>query len=223
MPMLTRCTACFLRPSALAASLVSLASLAALTGCGGTPTAPSSDEVFYLHGAGLIDKNYSYEVYFPPLDAAATQRVPRVVGVGVLEGDVRLGRPIDWYVRAADYTPQSRYISYQSPRQFLFSIFERIDNPEDAWPEVLKRYEADLDEQGAQILSGRTPVSTANGQGRSYFLKAKIKSKPPYEAYAHEILVRSPHRILLVQIVHQQNVEASIDEMMAAVRSLIVY
>jgi hypothetical protein len=217
MPMLVRCTACFLRCSVIAASL------AALAGCGGSPTAPSNDEVFYLHGAGILDKNYSYEVYFPPLDAGATERVPRVVGVGVLEGDVRLGRPIDWYVRAADYSPQSRYISYQSPRQFLFSIFERIDNPEDPWPEVLKRYEADLDEQGAQILSGRTPVSTANGQGRSYFLKAKIQSKPPYEAYAHEVLVRSPHRILLVQIVHQQNVEASVDEMMAALRSIVVY
>ncbi|HSN97673.1 MAG TPA: hypothetical protein VLS89_05220 [Candidatus Nanopelagicales bacterium] len=216
-PMLTRCTARLLRaaPAALA--------LAALTGCGGAPTAPRQDEVFYLHGAGIIDRNFSYEVYFPPLDLAASERTPRVVGVGVLEGDVRLGRPIDWYVRSADYTPQSRFISYQSPRQFLFSIFERIDDPEDPWPDVLRRYEKDLTDQGAQIISGRTPISTANAQGRSYFVKTKVAAKPPYEAYAHEILLRSPHRILLVQVVHQQNIESSVDEMMSAVRSMIVY
>lgn len=215
--MLTRCTARLLRaaPAALA--------LAALTGCGGAPTAPRQDEVFYLHGAGIIDRNFSYEVYFPPLDLAASERTPRVVGVGVLEGDVRLGRPIDWYVRSADYTPQSRFISYQSPRQFLFSIFERIDDPEDPWPDVLRRYEKDLTDQGAQIISGRTPISTANAQGRSYFVKTKVAAKPPYEAYAHEILLRSPHRILLVQVVHQQNIESSVDEMMSAVRSMIVY
>jgi hypothetical protein len=212
--MLMRRTACL---------CAALAALGALAGCGGTPTAPRQDEVFYLHGAGIIDRNYSYEVYFPPLDAPAVERVPRVVGVGILEGDVRIGRPIDWYIRAADYTRESRFISYQSPRQFLFSIFERIDSPEDPWPDVLQRYEQDLEDQGGQVIAARGPIATANAQGRTYFVRTKIAAKPPYEAFAHEILVRSEHRVLLVQIVHQQNVESSIDEMMAAVRSMIVY
>lgn len=222
-PMLMRCTACLLRAAPIALVSTAVSALGVLAGCGGTTTAPSQDEVFYLHGAGIIDRNESYEVYFPPLDAAATERTPRVVGVGVLDGDVRIGRPIDWYVRSADNTPQSRHISWQSPRQFLFSVFERIDSPEDPWPDVLVRYEKDLTEQGAQIIAGRAPISTANAQGRSYFIKTKVAAKPPYEAYAHEVLVRSPHRIMLVQIVHQQNVEASVDEMMAALRSMIVY
>ncbi|AKT38888.1 hypothetical protein [Chondromyces crocatus] len=216
-PMLKRCVASLPRAASFALAL------AAINGCGGAPSAPKQDEVFYLHGAGIIDRNFSYEVYFPPLDRAASERTPRMVGVGVLEGDVRLSRPIDWYVRSADYTPQGRYISYQSPRQFLFSIFERIDDPEDPWPDLLRRYEKDLTEQGAQIISGRTPISTANAQGRSYFVRTKVAAKPPYEAFAHEILVRSAHRILLVQVVHQPNIDASVDEMMAALGSMIVY
>ncbi len=209
---------------ARAAAVCAAAALAALlAGCGGSPSAPRQDEVFYLHGAGILDRNFSFEVYFPPLDAPQTERVPRVVGVGLMNGDVRMGRPIDWNVRAADYTPESRFISYQSPRQFLFSIFERIDNPEEPWPDVLRRYEEDLAAQGAMIISGRSPISTANAQGRSYYVKTKVPSKPPYDAFAHEILIRSSHRLLLVQIVHQPNIEASVDEMMAAVSSITVY
>ena len=119
------------RPRGLAALLLLGAFGAALVGCGGSPTAPQRDEVFYLHGGGVIDRNYSWEVYFPPLNADATERLPRFVGVGVLDGDVRLGRPLDWSIRSADYTPERRFISYQSPRQFLFSIHERIDSTED--------------------------------------------------------------------------------------------
>jgi hypothetical protein len=195
----------------------------ASAGCGGSPTAPRSDEVFYLHTSGKIDKNESYEVYFKPLDGAETERLPKRVGVGILNGDARLGRPTDWYVRAADYTAERRYISYQSPRQFLFSIFERIDHPEDSWPEVLDRYEDDLEAQGAEILAARVPIATANTQGRSYLLKTKVAAKTAYQSYAHEILVRSKNRILLVQIVHGESIEASADEMAAALQSLIVY
>src|SRR5262245_41889993 len=119
------------------------AALVCLVACGGSPTAPQRDEVFYLHGGGVIDTNESYETYFKSLDAQQTERLPRIVGVGIFRGDVRMARPIDWNVRAADYTPGQRFISYQSPRQFLFSIYERIDGPDDTWPEVLQRYEAD--------------------------------------------------------------------------------
>jgi hypothetical protein len=204
-----------------AALLVSAAIFVA--GCGGSPTAPQRDDVFYMHGGGVIDKNRSYEVYFPRLNGDETDRLPKRVGVGVLEGDVRFARPIDWYVRDADDSPQQRFISYQSPRQFLFSIFERIDHPEDSWPDVLKRYERDLEEQGAQILAARMPVSTANAQARSYLIKTKVPAKPSYHSYAHEILVRSGRRVLLVQIVHGENIEAIEDEMAAAVRSILVY
>lgn len=210
-----------LRPLAPLAVLVAAV---AVTGCGGSPTAPSRDEVFYLHsGTGIIDKNATWETYFKPLDNQATERIPRIVGVGIMNGDVRLGRPIDWFIRGADNTPQHRFISYQSPRQFLFSIYERIDSPEDTWTDVLRRYEADLDEQGSQILSGRVPIATANTQGREYLLKTRVPAKPDYQNFAHEILIRSDHRLILVQIIHGESVEATSDEIVAALKSMTVY
>src|SRR5262249_14233228 len=159
----------------------SAAFAALLSGCGGSPTAPSQDQNFYLHAGGAIDKNASWETYFKPLDLQQTVRVPRIVGVGVMNGDVRLGRPIDWYVRGADYTPMHRFISYQSPRQFLFSIYERVDSPEDTWTDVVRRYEADIAAEGSQILAGRMPVGTANMQGRAYIIKTNVPSRPNYQ------------------------------------------
>jgi len=181
------------------------------------------DDTFYLHQRGVIDRQYSWERYFPPLDQAESSRVPRRVGVAVLDGDVRLSRPIDWYIRTADYGKGNRLISYQSPRQFLFSIYEKIDHPRRSWAEVLERYEQDLEAQGATILAGRIPVGTANAQGRSYFLKTKVPGKPPYDAFSHEVVVRSGQRVLLVQVVHQQDIEATVDEMTAVLSSMLVY
>jgi hypothetical protein len=195
----------------------------AQVGCGGSPNAPRFDEVFYLHGGGLIDKNASYEVYFEKLNVDASAQLPRYVGVGILDGDVRLSRPIDWYVRGADYTPEQRFISYQSPRQFLFSIYERIDHPEDSWADVLRRFEGDLREQGAQVLASRVPVASGNAQGRSYLLKTTVAAKPPYTSYSHEILLRSERRLLLVQVVHGEATDTIADEMTAALKSILVY
>ena len=200
-----------------------LAVSAGLGGCGGSPTAPQQDEIFYLHGGGVIDRNASWEVYFPKLDRPASTRVPKMYGVGVLEGDVRFSRPSDWYIRSADYGPERRFISYQSPRQFLFSIYERVDPPDDTWPDVMDRYEDDVEQQGSSILASRMPVATANAQGRSYVIKTKVQGKPPYSAYAHEILVRSGRRVLLVQIVHREELESIADEIAAAFGSMIVY
>ncbi|MEZ4298281.1 MAG: hypothetical protein R3B70_25230 [Polyangiaceae bacterium] len=207
---------------AISAALVIAGGVAAL-GCGGSPSAPRFDDVFYLHGGGLIDKNASYEVYFDKLNIDASAQTPRYVGVGVLEGDVRFSRPIDWYVRSADYTPEQRFISYQSPRQFLFSIYERVDHPEDSWADVLRRYEADLRDQGAQILAGRVPVASSNAQGRSYLLKTTVAAKPPYQSFSHEVLLRSERRLLLVQVVHSENTDTIADEMTTALKSILVY
>jgi hypothetical protein len=207
-----------------ASSLLAAAALAALlTGCGGSPTAPAQDQVFYLHGGGVVDKNQSFETYFKPLDLQATVRTPRVVGVGVLNGDVRLGRPIDWYVRGADNAPMHRYISYQSPRQFLFSIYERIDSPEDTWTDIERRFEADVAAEGSQILAGRMPIATANMQGRAYVIKTAVPSKPTYQNYAHEVIIRGEHRLMLVQVIHGENVEPIEDEISQVIRSITAY
>ena len=210
-------------PRPFSAVCAALAAAALLAGCGGSPTAPDKDKVFYLHGGGKLDKNGSWETYFQPLDLDATERTPRVVGVGVLNGDVRLGRPIDWYVRAGDLTPMHRLISYQSPRQFLFSIFERIDSPEDTWTDVERRYEADVAAEGSTILAGRMPVGTANTQGRAYILRTRVPARPEYQAYAHEVLLRADHRLMLVQVIHAEGLEAIEDEVAAVIKSITVY
>jgi hypothetical protein len=203
---------------ALAASAVFAA------GCGGSPSAPKTDEVFYLHGGGVIDKDKSWEVYFPKLDKEKTVTLPRFVGVGVLDGDVRFSRPIDWTIRDASYTPERRFIQYQSPRQFTFSIYERVDPNREPWSEVLKRYEEETRGQGATLLANRQPIGTANSQGRAYLMRTTVKAKPkPYEAFSTEILVRSEERVLLVQIVHRGHIDPIGEEVSQAVSSLVVY
>jgi hypothetical protein len=193
-------------------------------GCGGSPTAPADDQTFYLHQRGRIDKRYSWERYFPALDREQTARLPQRVGVSILEGDVRMSRPIDWYLRTADYSAESRKISYQSPRQFVFTIYERTDSTRYTWQEVLRRYEEDVEKSGGEILEGRMPVATSNAQARSYYIKKLVKARPSdFENYAHEILVRSRNRILLVQIIHSEDIESSIDEMTAVLGSMLVY
>lgn len=207
----------------LARVALSVVLATAAIGCGGSPTAPSRDEVFYLHGGGVIDKNFGWEQYFPPLNQAATPRTPRIVGVGVLRGDVRFGRPIDWYISGADYTPERRYISYQSPRQFLFSIYERVDPVEDTWTDVLRRYEAEVQHQGSQFLAARMPIATANAQGRGYILKTRVPARPDMNGFSHEFIIRSDHRLLLIQVTHGENIESVADEIAAAIKSMIVY
>jgi hypothetical protein len=204
-------------------SFLALPSLVLLA-CGGAPTAPKEDEVFYLQGGGVIDKNRSYEVYFPKMDRDKTLTVPRLVGVGVLDGDVRLSRPIDWSVRDANYAAEKRFISYQSPRQFLFSILERVDPPTDTWAEVEKRYETETRDLLGKFLASRHPIGTANAQGRSYVVRSTVKAKPEnLNSYATEILVRSDERVLLVQVVHRGDIETIADEVNAAVASMVVY
>ena len=193
-------------------------------GCGGSPTAPADDQTFYLHQRGRIDKRYSWERYFPALDREESNRLPQRVGVSIFEGDVRMSRPIDWYLRTADYSAEQRKISYQSPRQFVFNIYERVDPVGETWHQVLQRYEEDVESSGGEILEGRMPVATSNAQARSYYIKKRVKARPAdFENYAHEILVRSRNRILLVQIVHAENIESSVDEMTAVLRSMLVY
>jgi hypothetical protein len=200
-----------------------LAACMLATACGGSPLAPSQDEVFYLHAKGVIDKRFSWERYFPPLDRAATKRLPRLVGVAIFNGDVRMSRPVDWYLRTADYTPERRMVSYQSPRQFIFNIYERTDPVEVSWDKLLERYENKVKTTGSSFLSARMPIATANAQGRSYLVKSLVPAKPNFETLAHEIMIRSDKRVMLVQIVHPDNIEPTIDEMLAALKSMRIY
>jgi len=208
---------------ALALPIAAVSAASAVAGCGGSPSAPKGDEVFYLHGGGVIDKNRSWEVYYPKLDREASPRVPRMVGIAVLDGDVRFARPVDWTVRDADYTAEKRYISYQSPRQFTFSIFERVDPDRDTWTDVQRRYEEELKAQNAKVIASRIPVGAANAQGRSYVVESVIKSRPDFQGRSTEILLRSDKRVLLIQVVHAGTEEVFSDEVAAAISTMVVY
>jgi len=198
--------------------------LAAGAACGGAEKAPEKDDVFYLHGGGVIDKDKSYESYFPRLDHNQTVTVPRLVGVGVLNGDVRFARPIDWTIRDANYTAEKRFISYQSPRQFIFSVLERLDPPTDTWSQVETRYEHETRELAGKFIALRQPIGTANGQGRSYLLQSKVRGRPEnFDSYATEILIRNDKRVLLVQIVHAGEIDAIAEEVNLAVSSMVLY
>ncbi|MEM9695488.1 MAG: hypothetical protein AAGA56_23285 [Myxococcota bacterium] len=192
--------------------------------CGGSPTAPERDQVFYLHERGVIDKSYSWERYFPPLDRDAEPRMPRRVGVAIFEGDVRFSRPVDWFLRTADYSAEQRRVSYQSPRQFVFNVYERTDPPRATWQAILERYEADVKEAGGELISARIPTATANAQGRSYLVRTPVPgTDPPFKSTSREILVRTPNRILLVQVIHGDDIDGYIDEMAHTVKSMRVY
>jgi hypothetical protein len=195
-----------------------------VAGCGGAEKAPEKDDIFYLHGGGVIDKDKSYETYFPKLDREKSVDLPRLVGVGLFEGDVRFARPIDWTVRDANYTAEKRFISYQSPRQFIFSILERLDPPTDTWSQIETRYEKQTKELAGKFLAQRQPIGTANGQGRAYLLKSKVRGKPEnFDSYATEILLRNDKRVLLVQIVHSGEIDAIAEEVNRAVSSIVLY
>jgi hypothetical protein len=145
-----------------------------------------------------------FERPYPPLDLHARPGGTEYVGVSVLGGTVRLSRPTGWRIRRASLSPERRYIEYVSPEEFLFAIYERLDSPADPWLGVLGRYEEDAKAKGAELLGARIPVATWNTQGREYVVRRTVRGqRAPYANMSREVLLRSEHRVDLVEIVHQ--------------------
>ena len=143
-----------------------------------------------------------FETAYPSLDY--TDGKVQYVGVSILGGTVHFSRPKDWIIRRASLTPQKRFIEYISPRQFLFSVYERLDFPGDSWDTVLGRYEEDAKSKGAEVVTGRVPVASLTAQGREYVVKRSVKaSKAPYVNFSRELVMRGEHQFDLVEIVHQ--------------------
>ena len=67
------------------------------------------------------------------------------------------------------------------------------------------------------------PVGTANTQGRAYVIRTKVPARPEYQNYAHEMLIRGDHRLMLVQVIHGESVEPIEDEVAAVLKSITVY
>ena len=177
----------------------------ALGACGGAGEPPVRRTVFDPTAAnvGSVDVTSNtisgLETAYPPLDRAETPGGPPWIGVTVLRGGVHLSRPSHWTIRDAGVDPGHAYIQYVSPNAYSFAIYERSDAPTDLWRDVEQRYEDDVATAGAKVVGKRVPVATATNQGRAY----TIERKTPLVSRSREVLVRSDHKVVLVQIVSQ--------------------
>jgi hypothetical protein len=174
-----------------------------LTGCASGPD-PSAfkNKTFYEYGSGQ-DVGASRDVFekpYPPLDIPDKN----YTGVQVLTGVVRFSRPSNWVIRRASVQPEQRYIEYVAPSQVMVAIYERLESPEDPWRNILGRFETELKQDGGRVIGMPVPFASYNAQGREYVVERGVAApKMPFINRSREILLRSDHRIVLVQIVHQ--------------------
>jgi hypothetical protein len=178
----------------------------AVSGCGSAPPpiAQVSGTFYQFDEEPSSSGRNPFERPYPPLDLHARPGGMEYVGVSVLGGTVRLSRPTGWRIRRASLSPERRYIEYVSPEEFVFAIYERLDSPADPWLDVLGRYEEDAKAKGAELLGARIPVATWNTQGREYVVRRTVRGqRAPYASMSREILLRSDHRVDLVELVHQ--------------------
>lgn len=188
-------------------------SAAVTTGCSSRPVEVAfQNKVFYQYDklGGLDSK--STEAPYPPLDKSQAAPLPEYIGVSVLGAAIHISRPKDWVIRAADSTPEHRYIEYVSPNEYMVAVYELVESPLDPWLEILQRYEEQAKTSGADFLGQRVPMATANAQGRGYLVRRPVAAaKAPLLNYANEYLLRSDHRVVLLQIVHHDKNLAPMD------------
>jgi len=178
-----------------------------MAACGGAAEPPVRKTVFDPTAAAAnaapievgTPTGPTLEVPYPPLDRAEAKGGPPWVGVSVLRGGVRLARPNNWSIRDASVDPGRGYILYVSPNAYSFAIYERSDAPTDLWRDVQARYENDVASAGAKVVGRHVPLATALNQGRAF----TVERKAPLASRSREYLLRSDHRVVLVQVVSQ--------------------
>jgi hypothetical protein len=197
---------------------------ASSAGCGGGGPPPNAleNKTFYQYDDLVATGGNASERPYPPLDQKARPGLPEYIGVSVLGGTVHLSRPSNWRIRRLSMTRERRFIEYVSPNEYIFAIYERLDSPIDPWRDVMQRYEEDAKASGAALVGSRVPVATGNSQGREYVVLRKIRGqKGPYTNLSREVLLRSDHRVDLVEIVHQGATLAGVsDEMLRVMETL---
>jgi hypothetical protein len=203
-------------------TLVASASLA--VACGGNIVTPKDNRVFYHEDTDGIGEAFAqkYERPYQPLDQSGAPLNYR--GVAVLDGAVRLSRPDDWAIRNASLDPEKRYIEYVSPRQFIFSIYERIESPREPWHVLMGRYQSETTQQGGLFLGPAVPTAVWNAQARAYDVKRLVPApKSAFKNNSREYLVHGRNRILLIQVVHpNDSLEPLASELMRVVQTLQV-
>jgi len=81
-------------------------------------------------------------------------------------------------------------------------VYERLESPQDPWAVLVERYTADTEKQGGVFLGEGVPFSTWDTQARAYDVRRGVPAGPePLVSYSREYLARSPHRVVLIQIV----------------------
>lgn len=180
------------------------------------------NKTFYEYGSG-VEGQVSRDVFekaYPPLDIADKN----YIGVQVLTGVVRFSRPNNWVIRHASVMPEQRYIEYVSPSQVMMTIYERVESPLELWRDLMARFEQELEKDGGKVIGKPVPFATFNAQGREYVIERGVAApKMPFINRSREILLRSDHRIVLVQIVHQGSNPAHVsDELVPVLSSMQV-
>lgn len=196
-----------------------------LVGCGGAgQIRPEDNQVFYHRDLGADGDGFGpgVESPYPPLDHSRPDQAYK--GVTVLQGIVRLSRPEDWTIRAASLEPERRFIQYASPRQILFTVYERIESPRDPWHLVMGRYQQETTDQGGVFLGPGFPGAVWNAQTRVYDVNRLVPApKAAFRNYSREYLVRGSRRFLLVQVVRpEESLESVSDEVLRTVDTLQV-
>ncbi|MEO8184162.1 MAG: hypothetical protein ABI895_35530 [Deltaproteobacteria bacterium] len=192
-----------------------------LTACGGAHRA-AKNRTFYDwslgEGSGAFERQYSRLDW--PLHSADSA----FLGVSVLDDAVRFSRPRNWRIRAASRRPLEPFIHYVSPNAYSFAIYQRRDPPGDGWQDILGRYEGDVAAVGAQVVGRRVPMATFWGQGRAYTIQRDVEAaKSPLQSHSREMILRSKQRIVLVQIVYQEQNLAAVDgELLRALETMEV-
>ena len=207
--------ATFPRSTSSPATLLGVLAAALLAaGCGSGPEHVAfENKVFYQYDTlNPAQAAKTLESHYAPLDKTEAPPLPEYVGVGVLGDVVHLSRPRDWVIRAGSVEPEHRYIEYVSPNEYMVAVYELVESPDETWREVLGRYEEQAKKAGADLLGQRVPVATENAQGRGYVVRRPVAAaKGPLVNYANEYLLRSDHRIVLLQIVHHGQSLAPVD------------
>lgn len=196
-----------------------------LAGCGGgIPSVAEQNKTFYAYDSASKDLIDLFETPYPPLDAKADGARPEYHGVSVLAGHVHVSRPTEWILRKAGNEPGRRFVQYVSPKEYVFAVYEWPDHPDAPWREVIARYEDAAKESHAELLEQRIPMATWNAQARAYVVRRRIPAaKQPFVNTSLELLARSDHRIVLVQIVHQgEALQDLTDELLRVVDTLVV-
>lgn len=195
----------FFRPSPLAVSILGVLCLAS-SACSSRPAPVAYDNrVFYEYdAAGGQDLGQLLEAPVAELDGELAQQP--FIGVEILGGVARYSRPADWVIRRGSVRPEARFIEYVSPRQVVISVYERLESPRDTWTSILGRYESETEKQGGTLLGKGVPLATYDSQARAYDVRRGIPAgSEPFVSYSREYVVRSDHRIVLVQIVRPRD------------------